>query len=197
MVPPKEGEDVDNKQIQPSAQSNIDIIVEEPAAPDHNSDSNSITSENPGYALFDPDTDEEQDTAPDEPILNNETASELENFLISPNDNPLPISPHRGRLNSESNWLQSSTDSNVDTDNDQFLLNANDLHSDDAWSPYSDSNSTINEDEFEFNDQYIDDDLEHYFLDPEGLNLMNPFGMPNGGIDEEDPEPPPGPVDPG
>ena len=60
-----------------------------------------------------------------------------------------------------------------------------------------DSNSTADDDEFEINDQYIDDELEHYFLDPEGLNLMNPFGMPNGGIDEEDPEPSPGPVDPG
>ena len=157
----------------------------------------SITSENPGYNLFDPDSDEEQDITPDEHISNNETASELDNFLISPDDNPLPISPNRGQLNPESNWLQSSSDSNDDFDNEQFLLTANDLHSDDAWSPYSDSNSTPDDDEFEINDQYIDDELEHYFLDPEGLNLMNPFGMPNGGIDEEDPEPSPGPVDPG
>ena len=41
--PPKEGEDGDNNQIQPSIQPNIDIIVEEPTVPDHNLDSNSIT----------------------------------------------------------------------------------------------------------------------------------------------------------
>ena len=76
------------------------------------------------------------------------------------------------------------------------------MYSDDAFSDIdtSENNATINGD-FEINDQYIDDnideDLEHYFLDPEGLNLMDPFGLPNDGIDEEDPEPSPGPVDPG
>jgi len=109
--------------------------------------------------------------------------------------------PNRGSLDPASNWLQSSSENDSDLDHDQFLLNANDQYSDDAWSPYSgnepSNNSTANVEDFETNDQYIDDELEHYFLDPQGLNLMDPFGLPNDGIDEEDPEPSPGPVDPG
>ena len=49
----------------------------------------------------------------------------------------------------------------------------------------------------EINDQYADDELEHYFVDPEGLNLMNPFAASNDQTHAEDPEPPPGPFDPG
>ena len=96
-------------------------------------------------------------------------------------------------------WDVTENDSNPD--HDQFLLNADDLYSDDAWSSYSDTdtqgNNTVNDNDFEINDQYIDEDLEHYFLDPEGLNLMDLFGIPNEETDEEDPEPSPGPVDPG
>ena len=93
------------------------------------------------------------------------------------------------------------TENDSDPDHDQFLLNADDLYSDDPWSSYSDTdtqgNNTVNDNEFEINDQYIDDDLEHYFLDPEGLNLMNPFGLSNDQANEDDPEPSPGPFDPG
>ena len=141
---------------------------------------------------------------PDEfnlPTSDNEADVELDNFLISPNDNPLPLIPNRGHLDPTSNWLQSSSENDSDPDHDQFLLNADDLYCDDAWSYYSDTdtqgNNTVNDNDFEINDQYIDDDLEHYFLDSEGLNLMNPFGIPNDQANEEDPEPSPGPFDPG
>ena len=99
--------------------------------------------------------------------------------------------------------------------------------SDDAWSSCSDldtqGNNTSRDNEFEINDQYINDDFvhnintdipvpepypgpvelndtlefDHYFLDPEGLNLIDPFAIPQGHLNEEDPEPYPGPFDPG
>ena len=69
-------------------------------------------------------------------------------------------------------------------------------YSDDAWSPCSDpdtqDNSSINNDDFEINDQYIDDDLDQYLLDPESLNLIDPFDMPQVQPNKEDPEPSPG-----
>ena len=40
-------------------------------------------------------------------------------------------------------------------------------------------------------------EFDHYFLDPEGLNLIDPFAIPQGQLNEEDPEPSPGPFDPG
>ena len=61
----------------------------------------------------------------------------------------------------------------------------------------SQNNNITNDGEFEVNDQYIDDELEHYFVDPEGLNLMNPFATSNDQTHAEDPEPSPGPFDPG
>ena len=135
-------------------------------------------------------------------------------------------------LDNEQNWLQSSSDNVSDLDHDQFLLNTNDMYSDEAWSSYSDSdthgNNIAGNDDFETNDQYIDDELiphnsltspvlepspgpvelydttelDHYFLDPEGLNLIDPFAIPQGQpnndtVHGEDPEPSPGPFDPG
>ena len=166
-----------------------------------------------------------------------------------------PIIQNRGILNPTSNWLQSSSDNDSDPDFDQFVQNTEDMDSEDAWSPCSSPVNENNMGEFESNDMYIDDDilinpraripapdsptnaisvandfdLDHYFLDPEGLNLVNPFPnsqeieydqdlehfllAPNGeyldnqGMSESDsdndlafeldPEPPPGPVDPG
>ena len=82
-------------------------------------------------------------------------------------------------------------------------------------------------DGFDINDEYIDDDLfnnnidtlapepspgleeayspsdlDHYFLDPEGLNLIDPFATSQGQFNNDvahdgDPEPNPGPFDPG
>ena len=45
-------------------------------------------------------------------------------------------------------------------------------------------------------------ELDHYFLDPEGLNLIDPFAIHQGqsnndAVYEEDPEPSLGPFDPG
>ena len=125
-------------------------------------------SDNPGYDLFDADSDNEQESIPDEfnlPPSDNEDEddSNLDHFLISPNDNPLPVMPNRGHLGPTSNWLQSSSENGSDLDHDQFLLNANDMYSDDAWSSCSASdtqgNNTGWNDDFETNDQYIDDEL--------------------------------------
>ena len=49
---------------------------------------------------------------------------------------------------------------------------------------------------------YSPSELDHYFLDPDGLNLIDPFAIPqrlsnNDDIHEGDPEPSPGPYDPG
>ena len=47
------------------------------------------------------------------------------------------------------------TENDSDPDHDQFLLNADDLYSDDAWSSYSDTdtqgNNTVNDNDFEIN----------------------------------------------
>ena len=131
-------------------------------------------------------------------------------------------------MHSVTNWLQSSPDNGSDIDQDQFLLNANDMFSDDAWSSYNESDTEGNNAILETNDEYIDDDifhndnanaplpelspgpvepyspneLDHYFLDPEGLNLVDPFDLPerqnnNSLTNDGDPEPNPGPFDPG
>ena len=82
----------------------------------------------------------------------------------------------------------------------------------------------LSQDGFDINDSYIDDDLlannanirlaessqevhspselDNYFLDPEGLNLIDPFIVNQPSTDEDmvndgDPEPDQGPFDPG
>ena len=103
--------------------------------------------------------------------------------------------------NPQSEWLQSSSESELDIDEEQFLLNADDMAAEvsDSYNSDSDSNG------FAIQDEYIDDDEElnpdlydpvpnnsdidnnsnisyteseldpdNYFLDPEGLNLPNP-----------------------
>ena len=188
----------------------------------------SETSNNPGYALFEEDLDEDHESNPDEIILppsDNEADTQLDNFLISPNDNPLPLLPNRAHLDPASNWLQSSSGSEADPDHDQFLLNADDMYSDDAFSSYSSSNNDGNEgnnlDDFEINDIYIDDNIEptqdntsnenvnydlhndselnHYLLAPDGVYLENQSftSSDDDMLHDLDPEPSPGPVDPG
>ena len=101
------------------------------------------------------------------------------------------------------------------------------MFSDDAWSSYNESESGSTNENFEINDEYIDDELfhnedsnqapqpspgsvelyspdelDHYFLDPEGLNLVDPFAIPenqisNRTVNAGDPEPSSGPFDPG
>ena len=49
---------------------------------------------------------------------------------------------------------------------------------------------------------YSPSELDHYFLDPEGLNLVDPFTVNQPNTDEDmvndgDPEPDQGPFDPG
>ena len=49
---------------------------------------------------------------------------------------------------------------------------------------------------------YSPDELDHYFLDPEGLNLVDPFVLPenqnsSSSVNDGDPVPYPGPYDPG
>ena len=80
---------------------------------------------------------------------------------MSPNDNPLPLIPNRAQLDPTSNWLQSSSDTDSDHDHDQFMLNANDIYSDDAWSSCSsDNQDKNNQNDFEINYMYIGDDIE-------------------------------------
>merc|ERR1712115_335981 len=101
------------------------------------------------------------------------------------------------------------------------------MFSDDAFSSYDGSDAESNNDVFETNDEYIDDEiyhnesanvplpvpspgpvelyspneLDHYFLDPEGLNLVDPFVPENQNSNSSanvgDPEHYPGPFDPG
>ena len=103
------------------------------------------------------------------------------------------------------------------------------MYSDDAWSSCSNSEvheNNLGQNGFDINDEYIDDDLfsgntdtqvpepypgteeqyspselDHYFLDPVGLNLIDPFAipqrLPNDDTHVGDPEPSPGPFDPG
>ena len=104
----------------------------------------SETSNNPGYDLFELDSNEDHESIPDKFNLltyDNEIDPELDHFLISPNENPLSLVPNRAQLDPTSNWLQSSSGSDTDPDHDQFLLNADDLYSDDAWSSYSSNNN--------------------------------------------------------
>ena len=96
------------------------------------------------------------------------------------------------------------------------------MYSDDAWSSCSDAI----ENELGENDGFIDDDLvannanirlleqtqvpeelhssselDNYLLDPDGLNMIDPFAiqqsLDNNDAHEGDPEPSPGPFDPG
>ena len=122
--PPKEGENVEEEEVQQTVPANIMANNREPAPQEQDSEieSNSDASENPGYELFDPDSDDEQEATPDADTHNNETINELDNFLISPNDNPLPLLSNRGSLDPASNWLQSSSDNESDIDHNQFLL---------------------------------------------------------------------------
>ena len=73
---------------------------------------------------------------PDEDPLPKEDPEEDPNIPILDNV-ILPIIPNRGQLDPESNWLQSSSDGDSDPDHDQFLLNADDMYSEDAWSSCS------------------------------------------------------------
>ena len=99
------------------------------------------------------------------------------------------------------------------------------MYSDDAFSSYSSSNNDGNEgnnlDDFEINDIYIDDNIEptqdntsnenanydlhndselnHYLLAPDGVYLENQSftSSDDDMLHDLDPEPSPGPVDPG
>ena len=53
-----------------------------------------------------------------------------------------------------------------------------------------------------YKNPYSPNELDHYFLDPEGLNLVDPFVLPERQnnislTNDGDPEPSPGPFDPG
>ena len=143
---------------------------------------------NPGYDLFNSDSEDDHLSYPDEILLPSSDSEEepvLRNTNIIHPGNPLiPVIPNRGILNPTSNWLQSSSDddndlgidqsnSNLlqlpnrteshsvtnwlqsspdngsDIDQDQFLLNANDIFSDDAWSSYNESDTGGNNEIFE------------------------------------------------
>merc|ERR1712115_291679 len=187
-----------------------------------------LDDSNPGFNLFESDSDDENGTWADNIVLppsdneqdpiEDQTPS-IHNIVIQ------PLAPNRGHLDPTSNWLQSSSENESDPDYDQFLLNTNDTYSDDAWSSCSEiRDNGLSQDGFDINDSYIDDDLlannanirlaessqevhspselDNYFLDPEGLNLIDPFIVNQPSTDEDmindgDPEPDRGPFDPG
>jgi len=77
------------------------------------------------------------------------------------------------------------------------------MYSDADFSSCSDPDAQGNDslDDFEITDHYVDDEpLDHFLLDPQGLNLIDPFAaLPNDNdtVHDGDPEPSPGPFDPG
>ena len=93
---------------------------------------------------------------------------------------------------------------------DNFLLGPDDIASG-TESNVSDNDSDENSEEFEFNDMYIEDDinsflnldpehdsdLDHYLLGPDGIYLDEISDVSFDSIAGLDPEPSPGPVDPG
>ena len=226
--PTNTNEDIENDPDQESIASYDGIRPWEQLATPERELPSPVTSDvnNPGFDLFDSDSDDDSDSNPEDIVL---PSSDTEEDPVEDPDIPnviLPIVPNRGQLNPESNWLQSSSDNDTDPDHDQFLLNADDLYSDDAWSSCSDAmGNDLGQNEFDINDDYIDDDLldnntnvrlleptqdpeethspvelDQYLLDPEGLNLIDPFTMnhsDNADAHVGDPEPNQGPFDPG
>merc|ERR1712242_332338 len=208
----------------------------------------SVDSNQPGFALFDSDSESESedshsslsnqndldhylispDAIPDpDPYyesfdsVSQETDSIVtstinfppvqENFLISPDEIALPH-PMFGALNYD-NFLLGPDDIASGTE-----TNVSDIDSDEE------SSNEISE-EFEFNDMYIDDDinslqfelnqgpelspvranfdpendsdLDHYLLGPDGVYLDEISEISFDSVPGLDPEPSPGPVDPG
>ena len=75
-------------------------------------------------------------------------------------------------------------ESDRDSETDSFLVGPEGLN---LINPFNTSNDTSNTDY---------SDLDHYLLDPEGLNLGN-YDAANDLVIGLDPEPSPGPIDPG
>merc|ERR1712242_137472 len=216
--PPEEGEAIEEDQrsynSEPPQSPNMSISEAE-QSPGINSPNN-----NPGFDLFDSDTE-------NEPSSGSESSNyDEEHYLLSPNAVP-DLSPYQSDIESDHN-----------SDMDQFLLNAEDILSEDTDSDlYSeaDTETELDHNDFSINDEYIDDDLEpvseheqeiepiqnhneinfdpeydsdldHYLVGPDGIYLDQ---SPNIDTESEmsyndndlviglDPEPSPGPVDPG
>ena len=214
--PPEEGEPIEEDQRSYNSESPNNSISEEEPSPGPD-----IQNNNPGFDLFDPDSDDEPSSGP-------ETSDyDEDQYLLSPNAVP-DLSPYQSY-------------SEQDSDTNQFLLNENDMYSDldsesdtDSNSQNDSVNSNIND--FHIEDIYIDDeideieplpehdldpipdqdnnnsnfvhdrdsDLDHYLVGPDGVYLeqstdtdsdMSFYG--NDLVPDLDPEPSPGPVDPG
>jgi len=224
--PVEEGNDIvdvgERESVASEITNNSSIII--------NQNDNQNDSDTPGYDLFDSDIDSIND-----PEWGPSDQS-IQSTPDTPNS-PLNI----GNLDPNSEWLQSSSDTDSDIDESQFLLNADDMLDDSEYGSTSSDNSSLND--FIINDEYIDDEIihnndsdtdseiENFLVDPEGLNLINPFhqnsetdaindydseldhylldpeglnlgNQDNSDTDNElviglDPEPSPGPVDPG
>ena len=164
-------------------------------------------SPDPYYDSFDSDSQETDS------IVSNtiNIPSVQENFLISPDEIALPH-PMFGALNYD-NFLLGPDDIASGTE-----TNVSNIDSDEE------SSNEISE-EFEFNDMYIDDDiysfqfepnqgpelspvrasfependsdLDHYLLGPDGVYLDEISETSSDSVPGLDPEPSPGPVDPG
>merc|ERR1712062_843127 len=135
------GEDQRSIHSEPPQSPNMSISEAEPS-PGINSPNN-----NPGFDLFDSDTE-------NEPSLGSESSNyDEDHYLLSPNAVP-DLSPYQGDSESEHN-----------PDMDQFLLNAEDILSEDTDSDlYSEADTESEIDspkhsDFIINDEYIDDDI--------------------------------------
>ena len=213
--PPEEGEaeEEDHRSVNSEAPLSPNVTISEAEL----SMDNDNQDDNPGYDLFDTDSEDEHSSTAD----NLSYDEDLDHYLLSPNAIPDP-DPYQGHEDSD------SSDSIINHDEAQFLLNAEDLYSEIETESETDStNSSL--DDFEIADEYIDDepipvpdqdlepnpnninfdpdhdsDLDHYLVGPDGVYLeqasdtdtdMSFYG--NDPVPALDPEPSPGPVDPG
>merc|ERR1712001_119371 len=209
--PPEEGEaeEEDHRSVNSEAplSPNVSISEAELSVANYNQD------DNPGYDLFDTDSEDEHSSNAD----NLSYDEDLDHYLLSPNAIPDP-EPYQGNVDSD------SSDSNINHDEAQFLLNAEDMYSEiETESETDSSNSSLND--FEIVDEYIDDepipvpdqdlepnpnninfdpdhdsDLDHYFVGPDGVYLEQSETESDdeisvNGIDPAGPSP--GPFDPG
>merc|ERR1712115_141364 len=79
----------------------------------------SETSSNPGFDLFESDSNDDRLSIPDGIILpssDSEDDPSVDQPPTNLNNNPLLIAPNRGHLDPISNWLQSSSDSDSNPD---------------------------------------------------------------------------------
>merc|ERR1712242_338838 len=206
----------------------------------------SVDSNQPGLALFNPDSKSENEGSQN----TNNDQYDLDHYLISPDAIPDP-DPYLDSYDSDSQKTDSTNSLDIPSSQDNFLISPDEIaqphpmfgalnydnfllgpddiasgietNISDNYSDEESSNEVLNE--FEFNDMYIDDDinsfqvdpnhspelspvranfdpendsdLDHYLLGPDGIYLDQISESSFDSIPELDPESPLGPVDPG